>query len=255
MRPKLIGSILVGLMAVAFVAADEYEGVIDSTSRRVTATRQKTDPNVISIGQITRDSKGQVVKTNYFSKSLTKDAKVVMGTFDEDLKKWVPGEPVKGGIKAGIFNGDKVLEVIVTLADDRKSITQILVKNTDAKIVKASASDFDAIVKQVGSKVGPQTVGVTPVFYARLDVDEKGKVLKAFQTSSSAVTQDTKVVMGKYDATGKKWTAGEAIPKGVFGDIFRDPGAKNIYVRITMRADRKAIAQILVQQVGDQGKK
>lgn len=69
------------------------------------------------------------------------------------------------------------------------------------------------------------------------------------------VTKDTVVAMGKYNEKEKRWEAGEEIPKGLFGDIFKDLGAKTIYVRMTMRDDRKAMSQILVTQDGDKGKK
>lgn len=40
-----------------------------------------------------------------------------------------------------------------------------------------------------------------------------------------------------------------------FGDVFKDIATKTVYVRMTMRDDRKGIAQILVTQIGEKGKK
>jgi len=57
--------------------------------------------------------------------------------------------------------------------------------------------------------------------------------------------------MGKYNEKEKKWEAGDAIPKGLYGDIFKELGAKTVYVRITLRDDRRGIAQILVRQIGE----
>jgi hypothetical protein len=85
-------------------------------------------------------------------------------------------------------------------------------------------------------------------------LDSKGKVVSTV-FKEGLVTKDTKVVMGKYNEKEKQWEAGDAIPDGLYGDIFNDLGAKTVYVRITPREDRKGIAQILVRQVGEKGKK
>jgi tRNA(Ser,Leu) C12 N-acetylase TAN1 len=138
----------------------------------------------------------------------------------------------------------------VTVGDDKKTISQILVKNTDEKLVKADP-EFDAILKEVG----PQTNGTGGIAYIRLELDEKGDVIKKFALTITRVTKDTKVAMGKYNETEKKWEAGEDIPKGLYGDIFKDLGAKTVYVRMTHRDDHKGIAQILVRQVGEKVKK
>ena len=41
----------------------------------------------------------------------------------------------------------------------------------------------------------------------------------------------------------------------MYGDVFKDPGAKTIYVRITYRDDRRGIAQVLVRRIGEQEKR
>jgi hypothetical protein len=142
-----------------------------------------------------------------------------------------------------------VVQVRVTVTDDKK-ITQILVKKADEPLVTADA-EFDAILKQVG----PQTNGVGGIAYVRVELNEKGGVAKSFALKTGQVTKDTKVVMGKFNEAEKKWEAGDEIPNGLYGDIFKDLGAKTIYVRMTFRDDRKAFSQILVRQIGEKGKK
>jgi hypothetical protein len=93
------------------------------------------------------------------------------------------------------------------------------------------------------------------VSFVRVELDEKGRVINYFGETISSVTKDTKVAMGKYNEKEDKWEAGDDIPNGLWGDLFKDPGAKNIFVRISYRADNRGIAQILVRQIGEQGKK
>jgi hypothetical protein len=59
--------------------------------------------------------------------------------------------------------------------------------------------------------------------------------------------------IAKHQTQEKKWEAGDDIPNGLYGDIFKDLGAQTVYVRITFRDDRRGIAQILVRQIGEQG--
>ncbi len=64
-----------------------------------------------------------------------------------------------------------------------------------------------------------------------------------------------KVAMGKFNEKENEWEAGDDIPNGLYGDIFKDPGAKSIYVRITYRADLRGIGQVLVRRIGEKDKK
>jgi hypothetical protein len=57
----------------------------------------------------------------------------------------------------------------------------------------------------------------------------------------------TKVAMGKYNEKEQKWEAGEDIPEGMWGDPFKDPGAKPIFVRLTYRDDNRGLAQVLLR--------
>jgi len=246
---KLIITVVAMLVVVGFAAADELDAVINDASRG--STKQKKSPEIFFYGKLTLDSQGKVVSTIYKEGLVTKDTKVVMGVFDEKKNKWTPGEPIEGGVGADLFKeAGKVVQVRVTVGEDKKTIHQILVKKTNEPLVMAD-SEFDAVLKQVG----PQTNGRGGIWYTRLELDDKGGVVKTFPLKSGLVTKDTKVVMGQYNEKDKKWEAGEAIPKGLYGDIFKDLGAKTVYVRITFQDDRRAISQILVRQIGEKGKK
>ena len=218
---KLIITVVAMLVVVGFATADEFDAVINDASRAF--TRQKKSPEKFIYGKLTLDSKGKVVSTIYKEGMVTKDTKVVMGTFDEKMKKWVPGELIEGGLGADLFKeAAKVVQVRVTVGDDKNTISRILVKKTDEPLVMAD-SEFDAVLKQVG----PQTNGAGGIWYTRIELDEKGGVLKTFALTSGRVTKDTKVVMGKYNDKEIKWDAGDDIPKGLYGDIFKDLGAQD----------------------------
>jgi hypothetical protein len=42
----------------------------------------------------------------------------------------------------------------------------------------------------------------------------------------TSVTKDTKVAMGKYNEQAQTWEAGDDIPNGLWGDLFKEPGAR-----------------------------
>jgi hypothetical protein len=249
MVKKLVITVVAMLVVVGFAAADEFDAVINDASRAF--TRRLKAPEKLNYGKLTLDSKGKVVSTIYKEGQLTRATKVARGVFDEKKKKWLPGETIEGGIGADLFkDAGKALRVRVTLGDDGKTITQILVTDTDWKMVSADG-EFDAIYKGHGAF----TNGRGPVSYVRVELDEGGRVINHFALTTSLMTRETKVALGKYNEQEKRWEADADIPNGVYGDIFRDPGAKNIYVRITYRADGRGIAQMLVRQIGEQGKK
>lgn len=237
------------LLIAGLAAAEELDAIITDAARAF--TKRKNMPEVLVYGKLTLDSQGKVVSTVYKEGVVTKTTKVAMGTFDEKKKKWTPGEAIEGGITGDLFTEKgKVLRLRVTVGNDGKTISQILVTTTDEKVESADA-ELDAILKQIG----PQTNGSGGIAYVRLELDDKGNVVKTFGLKTGRVTADTKVVMGKYNEKEKTWEAGEAIANGLYGDIFKDLGARTVYVRITMRDDRKGIAQILVRQIGEKGKK
>jgi hypothetical protein len=249
MSSKLIVTAAAVLLVTGVARAAEIDAVIDDGTRF--ATKAAKSPEKLYYGKIALDSKGKLVSQVNLEGRVTKATKVAMSTFDEKTKKWLPGEAIPGGVDADLIKeSGKVLRVRVTVRDD-KTITQILVTNTDEKLERA-AGEFDAIFKGIGKRVVRGSVSFA---YVRVELDEKGRVFNSFPMTITGVPQDMKIAMGKYNEQEKKWEAGDDIPNGVFGDLFKDPGAKTIYLRMTYRDDNRGIARILVRQVGDQGKK
>lgn len=248
---KLIVTLTVALLVTECAAAtEEYDAQFDNNHRRY--PKALNTPNKFYFGRIlTLDSKGRIISQVSGVGQVTKDTKVAMGVFDKKRKKWVPGQAIEGGVKADILteNGN-VLRLRVTVADDRNTITQILVTDSNWKVAPAPA-EFHAIYKGRGKPFS----GTTPVSFVRIELDEKGRVVNYLGEATSGVTQNTKVAMGKYNKKEETWEAGEEISGGVYGALFKDPGAKTIYVHVTPRADGRGIAQILITQIGDQDKK
>jgi hypothetical protein len=236
-------------VVTGFATAEEFDAVVDDGTRQ--ATKAAKAPEKFYFGKILVDSKGRVVSQVNVQGQVTKDTKVARGSFDEKTKTWVPGEAIEGGVEAELFKDQgKVLRVRVKVADDGTTIRQVLVTDPDARLERAEG-EFDAIYRGRGKPFS----GRTPISFQRVELDEKGRLINRFYVATSIFTQDTKVAMGKYNEKEDKWEAGEDIANGVYGDLFKDPGAKNIYVRITYRTDGRGIAQILVRRVGEQGNK
>jgi hypothetical protein len=249
MSNKFIVTVTATVVLAGFASATEVDAVVDDLTRL--ATKSAKSPEKFFFGRLWLDSKGKVVIQVNREGQVTKDTKVAMATFDEKKKKWLPGEAIEGGVGADIFKDrGKVLRVRVTTGDDGKTIEQILVTNTDEKVERAEG-EFDAIWKYRGML----TNGRGGVSFVRVELDDKGKVITTFPLTTTLVTKETKVAMGKYNEKEHTWEAGDDIPNGLYGDIFKDPGAKNIYVRITYRADGRGLAQILVRQIGEKGSK
>lgn len=250
MLTKLIVAAFAVLVVARLAAAEEVDAVVDNGTRGF--TKNAKSPEKFFYGRIILDSKGKIVSHVNKEGRITKETKVALGSFDEKTKKWTPGEGVEGGIDADIFkDAGKVLRVRVTLADDGATIKQILVTNSDEKLERADG-EFDAIFKGLGRNSFGNKVSFS---YVRVELDEKGAVTNRFPLVATSVPTDMKVWMGKYNEKEKKWEAGDDVPNGLYGDIFKDPGAKTIYLRITQRDDRRGIAQILVRQIGEPGKK
>jgi len=248
MFKRVMCSLVLPLMVIGFVTAEEFDGAINDASRAFTK-RAKT-PGEINYARLILDSKGRVVSTIYKGGIVTKDTKVVSGKYNEKAKQWEADVPIEGGVSADIFkNTGKLVQLRVTVGDDGKTITQILVKSVGEELVKAD-SEFDAIYK----RHGPQTNGRGVISYVRLELNEKGDVVKTFPLMTAQVTAETKYVMGKYNEKEGTWEAGEAISDGVYNDIFKDLGAKTYYVRITMRDDGQGVAQFLLRQIGEKKK-
>jgi hypothetical protein len=148
--------------------------VINDTSRAF--TKQKKMPDKLNYGQLTLDSQGKVVSMVFKEGQLTKATKVVMGTFDEKKKQWTPGEAIEGGLGADLFQqAGTVVQVRITVGNDKKTIQRVLVKKANEPLVMAD-SEFDAVLKQIG----PQTNGAGGIAYVRIELDERGGVVKTF---------------------------------------------------------------------------
>jgi len=214
-------------------------------------TKQANSPDKFFYGRVTLDSQGNIVHTFIKEGKVTRQTEIAMGKFNERKKQWLPGEPIEGGVGADLFTETgKVLRVRITLADDKTTIKRILVTKTEEKAA-APAREFDAIYKNKGLR----TNGRGPISFVRIERDRSGKVINKFGLQTGLVTADTKYVMGKYNEAEKKWEAGDEIANGLDGDLLKDPGAKTIYVHITLRDDRRGIAQFLVTQIGEQAEK
>ena len=237
------------LVCAGLATADEFDAVITDATRAF--TKRKNSPDKIHYGRITLDSKGKLVSMVIKEGQVTKETKVATGAFDEKKKAWTPGEAISDGIGADLFK-DKgnTVRVRLKLADDNATIKQILITNTDEKLEKAD-KEFDAIFKGHGNT---NFGGQVAFAYQRIELDEQGKLINKFAVTSTSVSPDTKFVMGKYNEKEKRWEAGEEIAGGVWNEMFKDPGAKTIYLRITKRDDDRGIAQVLVRQIGESGK-
>jgi hypothetical protein len=248
MVTRIMGSIVLVLMAIGFATADEFDAAITDASRAF--TKMAKTPDEINYAKLILDSKGKVVSTVYKGGLVTKDTKVVMGKYNEKTKQWEADAPIEGGVSADLFkNTGKVVQLRVTLGDDEKTITRILVKSIGEELVKAD-SEFDAIYK----RHGPQTNGRGAISYVRLELNDKGDVVKTFPLTTTVVTAETKYVRGKYNEKEGKWEAGEAISDGVYNDVFKDLGTKTYYVRITMRDDGQGVAPFLLCRIGEKTK-
>jgi hypothetical protein len=246
---KLMISVVALLVGVEFAAGEEFDAVINDATRAF--TRRKASPEALHYGKLTLDSRGKVVSTIIQEGLVTRATNVVMGKFNEKTKRWTPGEKIEGGLEADFFHeADTVVQARITVAADRKTIQQILVTKTNEPLVMAD-SEFDAVLRQIG----PQTNGNGAIAYVRLDLDDKGRVLKTFPLRTGRVTADTKVAMGKLNEETKAWEAGDEIPMGLYGEVFKNLGAQTIYVRMKFSDDNRSISQILVRQVGERARR
>ncbi len=237
------------LLLVKPAMAEEFDAVIDDDTRQWTTINKVADKLVCS--RLWLDSKGKVANRTNTDLQVNKNSKVARGKYDEKTKKWVPGEVIEGGINADIFKAKgKMVRVRVSVADDNMTIKHFLVTKEDEELELAD-TEFEAILIRFGNVNN----GSCRVTYTRLERDEKGKIINKFPNLIHQMTKETKYAWGKYNEKEKTWEAGEDIPDPLSGTAFKLDGAKTVYVRMTLRDDRKGIAQVLVTQVGEKGKK
>jgi hypothetical protein len=120
MARKLFCSMFVMVVAVAFVAADEFQG-------RIT----KVDGDKVTIQKMKGKGKKQEKDGDPVTFS-AKGAKVVASKFDKDAKKVVDGDDLKDGLKNEMFSKipDNGIGALVTTEGDK--ITKLRV-NTPKK--------------------------------------------------------------------------------------------------------------------------
>src|SRR5260370_39095231 len=100
MFKRVVCSLVLLLMVIGFVTAEEFDAAITDASRAFTK-RAKT-PDEINYANLILDSKGKVVSMIYKGGIVTKDTKVVMGKYNEKTKQWEADAPLEGGVSAGI---------------------------------------------------------------------------------------------------------------------------------------------------------
>lgn len=120
MLSKLFGSMVLLVVAAAFVGADEYFGVIT-----------KVDGEKITFQKMTKAKKGAKSEKDGDPVTLTanKDTKFFSKKFDKDTKKVVE-DALPDGIKSEVFtkiDPDKGLPATVTTEGDSKVATKVVV--------------------------------------------------------------------------------------------------------------------------------
>src|SRR5471030_2897227 len=118
---KLFCAMFVMVVAVAFVAAEEFQASIT-----------KIDGNKITYQKYKKGAKGKKGEKDGDAVTIevAKDAKIVKGMFDKDAKKFVDGDAIEGGLKADMFSkasDDAPVAVRITTDDDKKTVTKIMV--------------------------------------------------------------------------------------------------------------------------------
>ena len=120
MARKLFCSLFVMAVAITFVAADEYTGVIT-----------KIDGNNITFQKMKGKGKKAEKDGDPITLTVNSDTKYVGGKYDKDAKKFVEGDPIKDGIKNEMFttkfDAEKGVRATVTTAENSKTATKIMV--------------------------------------------------------------------------------------------------------------------------------
>jgi hypothetical protein len=124
---KLVCAMVVMLVGIGFVTADEWTGIIT-----------KVDGNKITFQKTKKVNKKNENDGDPVTLSVAKDAKIVKGMFNKDTKKVEAGDKIEGGLTADVFTkaGDKGVAARVTTSSDNKTATEIMV--TGGKKKKAA---------------------------------------------------------------------------------------------------------------------
>lgn len=248
MTSRLLAALLLAFVSsfAGSAVAEEIDAVIDDTARSVMRRKQEKEPEQFTYGRLKLDTKGRIVSKANISAATTPRTKFVMGRFNDKTKTWTDGEPIAGGLKSELFTAKgKTLRVAVFVADDKKTIERVVVKNLDEKLEQADKEYF-AHFKEIGFR---ENIGTT-IWHIRQELDDQGNVVKTFGLTSGFVRRDTKIAMGKFNPATKKWEAGEPIEKGLDAEIFQDLGRKKMQVYVIPRDDRQGFAELLVVKTG-----
>ena len=235
---KILAIILLGLIAIVGLAnAADFDALIKKT------TKQSPDgATTLPYEKISLTSKGLLVGRTPLEGIVTKDTKVVMGKYSEQKKVWEPAAAVPGGLDSDIFKNapTTMLQVLVQVADDRKTIQQIIVKQVGGELTQAGP-DYDGIIRDT-IRGG--------IAVSKVELDDQWNVLKTFGIRAEAVGADTVIAMGKYNEQKKEWEAGEPIEGGLKNEMFKDPGKKTIYAHFISRDDKRGVTHILITKIG-----
>ena len=118
---KLVFSMVVMVVAIGFVAAEEF-----------TATITKVDGDKVTYQKYKKGEKGKKGDKDGDPVTLTvaKDAKIAKGKFNFKDKKVEVGDAIEGGLKSDTFtkiDAEKGLNARITTDDDKKTITAITI--------------------------------------------------------------------------------------------------------------------------------
>ena len=117
---KLVGAMVVMTVAIGFAFAEE-----------INVTITKVDGDKVTYQKYKKKQKGEKVAEkdgDPVTVDVAKDAKILKGT-PAGKGKIDPGDPIEGGLKSETFTkaGEKGVAVRITIDDDKKVATQILV--------------------------------------------------------------------------------------------------------------------------------
>lgn len=120
MLRKMACALFVMTVGFAFVAAEEFSGVVT-----------KVEGDKVTVQKYKKREKGKKPETDGepVTLSVAKDAKISKAKFNKEDKKLEAGDAIEGGLKASVFAkiGEKGVPVRITTDADNKAITQILV--------------------------------------------------------------------------------------------------------------------------------
>ena len=87
--------------------------------------------------------------------------------------------------------------------------------------------------------------------YSPVKLNAKGDVEARFKVAvTTTVTDDAKVVTGKFNETDKKWEAGNAIPGGLNAEMFKNLSTKSavqVHLTVEVFGKNRKVTQVMVR--------